>query len=285
MKKLMSLIFVVTISFNAFSQSKGNYMMVKSIPQQTIEPNFEYFKKSPYSLFFHIIKQNETLESIAKQYNLTVADVINMNNLKLHDHLPIGQELLLENRNQMHVATLQNDIQKPATISPSEYSTKKFTKEGFIDVVKDNELKNNYRILQIEDTRVAEPTLVHFIESADIASLQKQALHEGKLIFINFYADWCLPCKVMQESTFKDPDIAIFMNRYYINIHVNAESEKGKVLRAAYTVNVLPTLLFYDVKGDEVIRKEGSLGIEAFKITMAAAYEKGKSSKNMSAKY
>lgn len=286
MKKLITLFIVLTISFNAFSQSNdGNQMMVNSAPPTTIEPNFDYFKKSPYALFFHTIKQNETLETIAKQYNLTVADLMFMNNLKFHDHIAIGQELLLENRNQMHVATLQNKIQKPAAIPPSVYSTKKLTKEGLINEVKEKELKNDYRILQIEDTRVAEPTLVHFIESTDIAALQKQALQEKKLLFINFYADWCAPCKVMQESTFRDSDIAIFMNQYYINVHVNADSEKGKALRAAYAVNVFPTLLFYDVKGDEIARKEGSLGIEDFKKMMAAAYEKGKSSKNLSAKY
>lgn len=247
----------------------------KNEPITTIVPSFSYFQKSPYRLFFHTIRESETTESIAQQYGLGVTEVIKMNNLKTNAQLPVGQELLLEDRS--HKIVMQfNTSPKQKKMTPSVISSKFEAKQTILSPNNQISDESKYRVLQIENTKVANPKLVHFISSEDIEAYQKQAAKEGKLLFINFYADWCLPCKMMEESTYKDEEIAVFMHKNCICLHINGDSEKGKLLRQNYAVNIFPTLLFFNKNGNEVARKEGSLGIEDFKIFMTSALERDK---------
>lgn len=64
-------------------------------------PNTAYFNTSRYVPFYHIVSANETVQSIARQYNLTPEDVMMMNNLKTVGVLQAGQKLMLEDRSQM----------------------------------------------------------------------------------------------------------------------------------------------------------------------------------------
>ena len=64
-------------------------------------PNFTYFNTSRYVPFYHIVSNNETVEIIARQYNLSAEDVMMMNNLKTMGALQSGQKLMLEDRTQM----------------------------------------------------------------------------------------------------------------------------------------------------------------------------------------
>jgi thiol-disulfide isomerase/thioredoxin len=262
---------------------KVQTVALKSEPIISIEPSFNYFQKSPYRLFFHTIKESETTESIAQQYGLSIAEVMKMNNLKTNATLPIGQELLLEDRSHKVVIQLNNSPKQKKT-SSSIVSSKFVAKQTVLSPNNQISDESNYRVLQIENTKVADAKLVHFISSEDIESYQSQVAKEGKMLFINFYADWCLPCKVMEESTYKDEEIAIFMHQNCICLHINGDSEKGKALRQTYAVNLFPTLLFFNGKGNEIARREGSLGIEDFKVFMTSALEKAKTNETIGLK-
>lgn len=48
---------------------------------------------------------------------------------------------------------------------------------------------------------------------------------EKKKVFIDLYTDWCGWCKKMDASTFKDPNVALFMNKYYYAVKFNAETK------------------------------------------------------------
>ena len=54
-------------------------------------------------------------------------------------------------------------------------------------------------------------------------NLFEKAAHQDKLIFVDFYASWCAPCKELSTTTFTDPDVAQFMNEAFINIKVDVE--------------------------------------------------------------
>lgn len=119
-------------------------------------------------------------------------------------------------------------------------------------------------------------TLVNFINSDDIDAALLRAQKEKKVLFIDFYTSWCTPCKIMEQSVFKDVLVADYMNQNCISIRVNAEKGNGPNMKIAYAVDAYPTMLFYSSKGDEVARKEGSLGIEEFKKYMKASVWKAK---------
>ncbi len=102
------------------------------------------------------------------------------------------------------------------------------------------------------------PTGVAFTPSVRLMPLLEQAGQEGKLVFIDFYADWCLPCKLMDEDVFLHEETATLMNDHFINYKVDGEKGHGTNLVALFEVKVYPTLLFMDEKGRILLRKEGA---------------------------
>lgn len=48
--------------------------------------------------------------------------------------------------------------------------------------------------------------------------------NQPKKILINFYADWCKPCKEMDTQTYSQPIISEFINANYYPVKFNAES-------------------------------------------------------------
>lgn len=129
-----------------------------------------------------------------------------------------------------------------------------------------------------DDDKVA--TLVTFINSDDITAAQKLAQKQNKVLFIDFYTTWCAPCRVMEQSVFRDQLVADYMNENCISIRVNAEKGNGPNMKIAYAVDGYPTMLFYTPGGDEVARKFGSMGIEEFKKYMKASVWKARNPTN-----
>jgi thiol:disulfide interchange protein len=118
--------------------------------------------------------------------------------------------------------------------------------------------------------------LVNFTSTDDINTALAKAKKLNKVLFIDFYTTWCAPCKIMEQSVFRDEDVANYMNENCISIRVNAEKGKGPDRKLEYAIDAYPTMLVYTPAGDEIARKQGSLGIEAFKQFIKAAVWKAK---------
>jgi len=68
-------------------------------------------------------------------------------------------------------------------------------------------------------------------------------------IFVQTYAEYCLPCKVLDRAVLTDPEIISFFNSHFINYRVDMASSNGSMFSVAYGVEALPTLLFLDAQG------------------------------------
>ncbi len=86
----------------------------------------------------------------------------------------------------------------------------------------------------------------------------KQAEEEGKLIFVDAYAEWCGPCKRMAATTFKDAEVGDFFNKQFINLKIDMEKGQGLTFRDEYPVSAFPTLLFIDGSGKIVHKAVGA---------------------------
>ena len=93
----------------------------------------------------------------------------------------------------------------------------------------------------------------------DLRTGLNRAAGEGKLIFLEFWANYCTPCKVMEEYTYKDPSVIERMKGNYIPVKVNIQSFDGFDLKNQYKVTVLPTIIILDSKGRQVARYEESM--------------------------
>lgn len=79
------------------------------------------------------------------------------------------------------------------------------------------------------------------------------AKKEHKLIFINTYAVWCQPCKMMHQQTYHEGAVADYFNKHFINLDVDVEKDnEGRAIAQRYGVKAHPCLLFVNEKGQLV---------------------------------
>ncbi len=87
--------------------------------------------------------------------------------------------------------------------------------------------------------------------------LLARADREDKLIFMDAYAEWCGPCKMMDRNIFSQKEIGDFFNARFINIRMDMEKGEGIGLSRDFGIMAYPTLLFIDEKGKIVHRAVG----------------------------
>jgi thioredoxin:protein disulfide reductase len=76
----------------------------------------------------------------------------------------------------------------------------------------------------------------------------------GKPVVIDFYADWCLPCKELDEKTFSNAGVASELDRF-VRIKADLtrpEDATTQQLTTQYGILGVPTIVFLDGSGNEV---------------------------------
>ncbi|WP_421764752.1 thioredoxin fold domain-containing protein [Ekhidna sp.] len=91
-----------------------------------------------------------------------------------------------------------------------------------------------------------------------------QSRMSGKLIFLDAYAEWCEPCKEMEEYTFTDLEVANYYNANFINVRMDMEDYPGVELAEQYSVGVFPSFLFINGNGEIVHRGCGAMDANQF---------------------
>lgn len=99
-------------------------------------------------------------------------------------------------------------------------------------------------------------TEIHFIEDAWNEAL-KQAAAQHKYIFVDAYATWCGPCKMLRATTFKDAKVAAFFNQNFVNISIDMEKGMGPQLAQQWRLEAYPTLIIFNPQGKPVLGTVG----------------------------
>jgi thiol:disulfide interchange protein DsbD len=108
------------------------------------------------------------------------------------------------------------------------------------------------------------------------ASLQK-AKEQQKLIIIDFYADWCIPCKELEKFTFSDPRI-IDQSQEFVAFKADLthyQAEETNKLRKEYQIKGVPTIVFIGKDGNELtkLRLTEFVNADQFLETMQAVFK------------
>jgi thioredoxin:protein disulfide reductase len=74
----------------------------------------------------------------------------------------------------------------------------------------------------------------------------------GKPVFVDFWARWCAPCKLMESTVMQEPSVRRELDRFVLlKVDVTDETDRDKRLRAKYRAGELPQLVVLDAEGTE----------------------------------
>lgn len=102
---------------------------------------------------------------------------------------------------------------------------------------------------------------ITFVEG-DLAGALKQAKEKGKPLFIDFYATWCGPCKMLEFQVFSNPDVASYYNEHFICCRIDVD--KNRAVAERFRVSAMPTLVFLNCNGKEIERATGFIPVSRF---------------------
>lgn len=94
-------------------------------------------------------------------------------------------------------------------------------------------------------------------EDSNFTAILAKAKKENKLVFVDAYASWCGPCKLMVKNIFPLQSVGDYYNSHFINAKIDMEKGEGIGLAKKYNVKAFPTYLFINGDGEEVHRTLG----------------------------
>ena len=90
----------------------------------------------------------------------------------------------------------------------------------------------------------------------DLDLAKRQAAETHKLLFVNFSADWCAPCRMMKREVFPDPRVREALADY-VSVHIDVDGQPETARQ--YGVYSLPTLVVMDPEGAVLARWDGGM--------------------------
>jgi YHS domain-containing protein/thiol-disulfide isomerase/thioredoxin len=81
----------------------------------------------------------------------------------------------------------------------------------------------------------------------DLGEAQQLAQRDGRLVLLHFYADWCGPCRNLEQSVFPDLTLNRTLAANYVPVKINVD--RNQELASRYGVRQIPTDVIIDAEG------------------------------------
>ena len=89
----------------------------------------------------------------------------------------------------------------------------------------------------------------------DLPQASAFARKSDKPMMLEFWADWCAPCKVMETEVYSDPRVATALRDKMVAVRIHFDLQKDLVRQ--YNVEAIPNIVFTDSWGTELVRHRG----------------------------
>ena len=89
--------------------------------------------------------------------------------------------------------------------------------------------------------------------ASELEGLLISAKEQKQAVLVDYYADWCTYCVVMEKTTYRDPEVEQALKRWIlVKVDVTVPNEQTQSAKNAFKVIAPPATLFIDTKGNEM---------------------------------
>lgn len=129
---------------------------------------------------------------------------------------------------------------------------------------------------------------VHFESGLSWGQVLAKAKAENKFIFVDCYASWCGPCKMMDRDVYPNDTVGEAVNARFVSVRVQMDTAKkdddavkawyadAHKLMTTYKISAFPSFLFFSPDGEIVHRGLGFHRVGDFVKLTADARDPGK---------
>ena len=79
------------------------------------------------------------------------------------------------------------------------------------------------------------------------------AVEKGKPLIIDFFAEWCTPCRIMEKKVFRTDEFDTLSQQFIISrVDITREGRREDELIRRFRIRGVPTVIFYNRQGEEI---------------------------------
>ena len=123
------------------------------------------------------------------------------------------------------------------------------------------------------------------VQWMDYSTALEKAKTSPRLIFVDMYADWCVPCRVMDKNVYMNPSVASVLNKKFYPVKLDADSEAyidcdgkkettKKCFSEVWELNVLPSFVLVAPKGLSILTVTDSMSPQEMMMLLDKFLEK-----------
>ena len=96
-----------------------------------------------------------------------------------------------------------------------------------------------------------------------------RARKEQKPVFVNFFADWAIPCHGMNKEVFSNAEFCNYMDKHFVCLWLNMDKAENESVAEKYGVKSYAHYLVLDADGNILLRMVGGSRLPDFQESVA----------------
>lgn len=95
-----------------------------------------------------------------------------------------------------------------------------------------------------------------------IVDAAKMAGDQGKIVFVEFTAEGCPPCLVLEREVFANSEFGKLINENFVAVKSDGTSVNSKFEKMRHKITAFPTVIYFDTTGTEIFRVIGRKSLQ-----------------------